>query len=168
MAGDRKPILLRVVDRLRPWLGTERVFRAMSLYPPYLGAGVRVLPRDARATTFDVELRMTSWNRNYFGTHFGGSLYAMCDPFFVLILAENLGPGYSVWDKSASIRFRKAGRGTVRARFHIPPERIEQIRREVDEQGKVEPVFTVEVKDGDGDVVCAVEKRLHVTKRKPV
>jgi hypothetical protein len=166
MTGDPRPLLLQVVDRLRPWLGAARVFRAMSFYPPYLGAGVRVLPRDDRLTTFDIELPLTGWNRNYFGTHFGGSLYAMCDPFFVLILVENLGPDYVVWDKSAAIRFRKAGRGTVRARFHVPPERIEEIRRQVDEQGKVEPVFTVEVKDRAGDVVCEVEKRLHVTRRK--
>jgi acyl-coenzyme A thioesterase PaaI-like protein len=141
--------------------------RAMSLYPPFLGAGVRVYPRDEEATTFDVAMRLTPWNRNYFGTHFGGSLYAMCDPFFVLILAENLGRDYAVWDKSATIRFRRAGRGTVRARFHIPPERIAAIRREVDERGKAEPSFAVEVRDEADAVVCEIEKLLHVTRRRP-
>jgi acyl-coenzyme A thioesterase PaaI-like protein len=112
-------------------------------------------------------MRLTPWNRNYFGTHFGGSLYAMCDPFFVLILAENLGREYAVWDKSATIRFRRAGRGTVHARFHIPPERIAAIRREVDERGKAEPSFAVEVRDEADAVVCEIEKLLHVTRRRP-
>ncbi len=109
---------------------------------------------------------LTPWNRNYFGTHFGGSLYSMCDPFFVLILAENLGREFSVWDKAATIRFRRAGRGTVRARFHVPRERIEEIRAEVAAQGKAEPAFTVEVRDERGDVVCEIEKLLHVTRRR--
>jgi len=56
------------------------LFRIINVYPPYLGAGVRVLHREGDERTFRVEMRLRPWNRNLFGTHFGGSLYAMCDP----------------------------------------------------------------------------------------
>lgn len=52
-----------------------------NLYPPFLGAGIRVnIARDVK--TVDVTLGMHFWNRNYVKTHFGGSIYSMCDPFF--------------------------------------------------------------------------------------
>lgn len=104
-------------------------------------------------------------NRNYVGTHFGGSLFAMADPWFMIMLIERLGPGYAVWDKAATIRFRKPGRGTVRALFEIPPERVEEIRRDADAAGKVEPVFTVDITDARGEVVAEVEKRISVRRK---
>jgi hypothetical protein len=86
----------------------------------------------------------------------------MCDPFFMLILIPALGPDYVVWDKEATIRFRRPGRGTVRATFHIPQERLDEIRRAADADGKVEPVLRAEVVGMNGEVVAEVEKILHV------
>jgi hypothetical protein len=135
------------------------LLRLLSFYPPLLGAGIRVhrLPDG-----YESSLRLSLFNRNYFGTHFGGSLYAMCDPFFVLILAERLGRDYIVWDKAATIRFKRPGRGRVRARFQIPPERSEEIRTLADRDGKVEPTFTAQVLDQEDNVVAEVDKLLHV------
>ena len=143
--------------------------RLLNLYPPYRGAGVRVRPA-ADLRTFEVRMKLHWWNRNFVGTHFGGSLYAMCDPFFMLILIEALGRDYVVWDKAATIRFRRPGRSTVKATFHIPQERIDEIRAAADPGGKVEPVFTMEVVDEMGEVVADVEKLLYVrrsVRRKP-
>ncbi len=138
--------------------------RLLSLYAPYLGAGVRVRPSpDLR--TFEVRMKLRWWNQNYVGTHFGGSLYSMCDPFFMLILFEALGRDYVVWDKAATIRFRRPGRGTMKATFHIPQERIDEIRAAADADRKVEPVFTVDVLDEQGEVVAEVEKLLYVRRK---
>ena len=140
----------------RRWL-----IRLLNIYPPYVGAGVRVRSSpDLR--TFDVRMKLRWWNRNYVGTHFGGSLYSLCDPFFMLLLIEQLGRNYIVWDKAATIRFRRPGKGTVHATFHIPPEKVEEIRAAADRGGKVEPLFTVEVKDDRGNLVAEVEKLLYV------
>ncbi|MEA2601240.1 MAG: hypothetical protein QOF89_2232 [Acidobacteriota bacterium] len=138
--------------------------RLLSLYPPYLGAGVRVRSSpDLR--TFEVRMKLRWWSRNYVGTQFGGSLYSMCDPFFMLILMEALGRDYVVWDKAATIRFRRPGRSTVKATFQIPQERIEEIRAAADAERKVEPVFMVEIVDEQGEVVAEVEKLLYVRRK---
>ncbi len=140
------------------------LLRLFDFYPPYLGAGVRVrrLPDG-----FESRMTLRFYNRNYFGTHFGGSLYSMCDPFFVLALVERLGPGYAVWDKSAQIRFVRPGKGTVCARFEIPPERVEQIRDEVDANGRATPTFNVDVVDNAGELVARVDKVLSVKRARP-
>jgi len=137
--------------------------RFINLYPPFLGAGIRARTIDER--TVRVTLKMSAFNRNIVGTHFGGSLYAMCDPWFMLILMRLLGPGYIVWDKAASIRFLRPGRGTVTATFHIPPERVEAIRATAEAGEKVEPAFTVDVLDEQGETVARVEKLLYVRKK---
>lgn len=137
--------------------------RFINLYPPFLGAGIRAYPIDER--TIRVIMKLTALNRNIVGTHFGGSLYAMCDPWFMLILMRLLGPDYIVWDKAASIRFLRPGRGTVTATFHIPPERVQEIRAAADEGEKVEPTFTVEVMDDGGETVARVDKLLYVRKK---
>lgn len=140
------------------------LLRLLNLYPPYLGAGVRV-KASPDLHTFEVRMKLRLWNKNYVGTHFGGSLYTMCDPFFMLILMNALGRGYVVWDKEATIRFRRPGRGTVRATFHVPPERVAEIKAAADSKGKVEPVFKADVLDEKGDVVAEVEKLLYVRRK---
>jgi acyl-coenzyme A thioesterase PaaI-like protein len=139
--------------------------RLINVWPPLLGAGIRVTRLDEDWRAVDVEMKLRRWNRNYVGTHYGGSLYSMTDPFYMVMLIENLGSGYVVWDKSASIRFRRPGRGTVRAEFRLSTEQIEEIRQALAKETKVEREFGVEVKDTEGQVVAEVKKLLHFQRR---
>lgn len=143
----------------------KQLKRRLRFYPPYLGAGVRVTHIAEDFLSIEVEMPLRFYNRNYVGTHFGGSLYAMCDPFYMLMLIELLGPGYIVWDKAASIRFRRPGKGLVRARFEITSEKLAEIRTAADANGKVEPEFQVEVKDAEGNVIAEVNKLLYVRRK---
>lgn len=138
------------------------ILKLMSLWPPFLGAGIRVKRISRDFTEVDVEMKLRIWNRNYVGVHFGGSLYAMTDPFYMLMMMENLGRGYIVWDKAATVRFKRPGRGRVRAEFRITRDQIESIRDQADREAKVEPVFHVRVFDAEGTLVAEVEKTLYV------
>ena len=145
----------------------KKLRRFVSIYPPFLGAGVRVKEISPDLRTIEVHMPLTFWNRNYVGTHFGGSLYTMCDPFFMLILLNHLGPEYIVWDKAATIRFKKPGTGTVKAVFHVPEERIAEIRAQADAQGKIEPTFQTVVTDTNGLVIAEIDKLLYVRRKQP-
>lgn len=144
---------------------TATLLRFMHLWPPYLGAGVRVVRASSDLTSIEVEMKLRFWNRNYVGTHFGGSLYSMIDPFLMLILLNHLGENYIVWDKHASIRFKKPGRGTVWAQIRINQERIDEIRMAADQNPKTEPEFTLQIIDEAGEVVAEVQKILHVRRK---
>jgi acyl-coenzyme A thioesterase PaaI-like protein len=143
-------------------LSARLLQRGMKYWPPFLGAGIRVrsLSEDFRDAV--VELRLGRFNRNYVGTHFGGSLYAMTDPFFMVMLLQNLGEDYLVWDKSGSIEYVAPGRGTVSAHFHLSERRIAEIRAEAAGGGKIFPEFEVNVKDEAGAIVARVRKTLYV------
>ena len=137
-------------------------FKLINLYPPMIGAGIRVIDTSPDFTAITVEMKLRWWNRNVVGTQFGGSLYMMCDPFFMAILMTKLGPDYIVWDKAASIQFLKPGRGDVRAHFHIPEEEIARVKAAADAGPKIEPEYDVDVVDGNGVVVARVHKVLYV------
>jgi acyl-coenzyme A thioesterase PaaI-like protein len=153
------------LQRLAHRLGHHRFLRLMRLYPPYLGAGVRVRESAPDLSRIVVEMPLTVWNQNFVGTHFGGSLYAMCDPFFMLMLMARLGPDYVVWDKAASIEFLRPGRGTVSAVFELSDAQVHEIREEADGGGKVLPRFAALVVGHDGTPVARIEKTLHVRRR---
>jgi len=139
--------------------------RLVNLWPPFLGMGIRVrhIASDRRA--IDVEMKLRWWNANYVGTHFGGSLCAMTDPFYMLMLMANLGRDYIVWDKAATIRFRRPGKGRVCAEFRLSDAQLDDIREKLTALPKYEPVFTVEVKDEQGIVIAEVEKVIHVRRK---
>ena len=83
----------------------------LNIYPPYLGAGIRVVQISGDFREVIVAMKLRWYNRNYVGTHFGGSLSAMTDPFFMLMLLNILGNDYIVWDQAARIQFLRPGRG---------------------------------------------------------
>ena len=139
--------------------------RAVNLWPPFLGAGIRVTHIAPDMKAIDVEMKLRWWNANYVGIHFGGSLFAMTDAFYMLMLMANLGRAYIVWDKAASIRYRKPGRSTVRAEFRLTDAQLDDIREKLKTLPKYEPTFTVEVKDEEGIVIAEVQKLLHVKKK---
>jgi acyl-coenzyme A thioesterase PaaI-like protein len=141
------------------------VLRLVNWYPPFIGAGIRVHFDRHDPLTVRSSLALHWFNRNPYGAHFGGSLYAMCDPFFALILLRALGEEYVVWDKAASIQFVRPGKGRVTATFVVTPERVAEVRREVQAQGKSQPAFQVDVVDQTGQVVAHVDKLLYVKKK---
>jgi hypothetical protein len=140
-------------------------FKLINFYPPFIGAGIRMVGMDDACTTIKVEMKLRWWNKNVFGTQFGGALYMMCDPFFVAILMNNLGRDYIVWDKAAAIQFLKPGRSKVTAVFHIPPDEIARVKAETDTRGKYEPEYDVDVVDNAGVVVARVHKVLYVRRK---
>jgi hypothetical protein len=143
----------------------HHILKAMNLWPPFLGAGIKVMKIASDFRSVHVQMRLRFWNQNYVGVHYGGSLYSMTDPFFMLMVMECLGQDYIVWDKAASIRFRRPGRGLVTAHFHVSDEALETIRREVAQGGRSVPTFTARVLDQEGKVVAEVDKTLSVRAR---
>jgi acyl-coenzyme A thioesterase PaaI-like protein len=142
--------------------GARTLVRGMHWWPPFRGAGIRLrrLTDDFREA--EVELRLGWFNRNAVGTHFGGSLFAMTDPFYMIMLMRNLGPAYLVWDKSASIEYLAPARGTVTARFSLTAERVGEIRAQTAGGDKALPEFGVDVVDAQGTVVARVHRTLYV------
>jgi hypothetical protein len=140
---------------------------AFNLFPAFRGTGARVRSVSADFREITVELPLSWRTRNYVGTTFGGSLYASVDPFYMIMLIRNLGPGYVVWDKSASIRFRKPGRSALFARFLLPESETDEIMRLLETEPAIDRVYRIELKDAQGTVHVEVEKTIYIRRRRP-
>lgn len=145
-------------------LSRSQRIRLANLWPPFLGLGIRLALAPDRLSIRST-MRLRFWNRNIVGTAFGGGIYAMVDPICMIVLMENLGPDYVVWDKAATVRFRRPGRSDLTAEFRLTPEEIATIRTAADTQDRIEPAFTVQVRDADGQLVAEMEKLLFVQRK---
>jgi acyl-coenzyme A thioesterase PaaI-like protein len=139
--------------------------RILNLYPPYLGAGVKVTYISEDWKEVHVSMSLHWFNRNAVGTHFGGSLYSMVDPHLMLLLMQLLGRDYLVWDKSAGIEFVKASKSRVTSVIKVSNEDLEVIRRNTDNGEKYFSNFIVEIRDEDDDLVARVKKTIYVRKK---
>jgi hypothetical protein len=137
----------------------------INFYGPFVGAGVKLESMSKEYRHARVSMKLTFYNKNYMGTQFGGSLYAMVDPWYMLMLIKNLGPQYIVWDKAATINFRKPGKGTVHAEFHLTEGHLEDIKKQLETVNKIDYVFKVEIKDKTGRLIADVDKVLYIRKK---
>jgi acyl-coenzyme A thioesterase PaaI-like protein len=143
----------------------SRVTRwGFNLFPAYRGTGARIayISDDWR----EVRIRLPlSWRtRNYVGTIFGGSLYASVDPIYMIMLIKNLGPAYTVWDRAASIQFKKPGRATLSARFVLEESELADIRRLLENAPSIDRVYVIDLADAAGTVHATVEKTIYIRK----
>lgn len=133
-----------------------------NLFPAYRGSGARVTYIAADFREVQVRLPLTWRSRNAVGTIFGGSMYAAVDPIYMIMLIQCLGRGYVVWDKSASIRFRKPGRTTLHATFRLDEAELDAIRSATATGEPVDRTYNVELLDAEGTVHASVEKVIYV------
>lgn len=140
----------------------------MSLWVPNLCAGIRVREFSADWTRAVVTLSVNPITRNYVKTAFGGSMSAMTDPYFFMLLMHQLGRDYVVWDTKGEIEFVKPGRGKLTAVFEVSRERAEQVREHARGGKKVLEWFDTVITDEDGDVVAKVRREVYVREKKRV
>lgn len=147
-------------------MSTKLVGRLINFWPPFLFSGIRVKSISPDWRQISVELRLRWWNRNAVGTLFGGSLFAMIDPFYPLMLQHNLGPEYTVWVKSAAIEFIAPGRSVALATFQLSGERLDEIRAAAEGGNRCLPAFSVTITDPQGKPITRVDKVLYVRRKR--
>lgn len=148
-----------ISNQLRCW--------SFYLFGCYRGTGGRLRYIAEDWSEVRLELPLSWRTRNYVGTIFGGSMYAAVDPIYMLMLIHRLGPEFIVWDKAASIQFKKPGKETLRAQFVVSDEELATIRRALGTQRSVDRSYTVELKDGEENVCATVEKIIYIRRHEP-
>ncbi len=146
----------------------QRFQRLMNFFPPLLGAGIRVREISDDWTRARVELRLNLFNRNQHGSAFGGSIGAMSDAFYALLVMHQLGTDYNVWDQAAHIEYVSPGVGTVHGLFEVPPEVIEQIREQAASGQKVLHWFETDLTLADGTVVAHIRRQVYIRRKRRV
>ena len=150
---------------LRSWLQTKSRTWALLFFACYRGTGGRITYVSPDWREVHVRVPLNWRTRNYVGTIFGGSMYGAIDPIYMIMLIKILGPGYIVWDKTATIRFKKPGKKTLTAVFRIPVKETEEIQRLLETERSLDRTYTVDLVDEDGVVCATVEKTEYIRKK---
>jgi hypothetical protein len=148
-----------ISNKLRCW--------SFYLFGCYRGTGGRLRYIAEDWSEVRLELPLSWRTRNYVGTIFGGSIYSAVDPIYMLMLIRRLGPEFIVWDKAASVEFKKPGRETLHARFVIGDDDLAAIRAALDTQRSIDRKYVVELIDGSETVRARVEKLIYIKRREP-
>jgi acyl-coenzyme A thioesterase PaaI-like protein len=146
----------------------RRLAAGMSLWAPNLFSGIRVKRFAPDWTSATVELHVNVFTRNYVKTAFGGSMSAMTDPYFFMLVMHQLGRDYVVWDTRGEIEFVKPGRGVLTAEFEVSRERAEEIRERAHGGAKVLEWFETVITDRDGDVVARVRREVYIREKQRI
>ena len=146
-------------------LSNQTKMKLINWWPPMLGTGISLKEVSSDFTRFEVVMKLRWYNKNLVGIHYGGSLYSMCDPWYMFILTANLGKEYVVLDKAAAIRYKKPGKGTLKCTFYVSKEQIAEIKNEIDKIGKNDYTFTCLVMNEDNEIVTEVDKVVYVRKK---
>lgn len=155
-------MLIEIFRAAGKWTSSSVVRRLFNLYPPFIGSGIKVQELSADYKYLKVILKLRFYNKNYVGTQFGGSIFSMTDPHYMLLLIKNLGPEYRVLDKAAHIEFVKPGKTHLVAEFRITDELIELIKEKTKNGEKYLIDLPVSVHDIHGEVVAKLTKTLYV------
>lgn len=137
-----------------------------NFWPPFLFSGIRIEKLAPDFHYAKVKLKFRFYNANYVNTQFGGTIFMMTDPFYMIMLIRNLGPEYLVWDKSATIRYIKPGKSDLFAEFTLSDQELDLIRAEVKENGKTDWTKQVEIKNSDNVVIATVDRTLNIRLKK--
>jgi acyl-coenzyme A thioesterase PaaI-like protein len=146
----------------------RRLAIGMSLWAPNLFSGIRIRRFSDDWTHAIVELHVNVITRNYVKTAFGGSMSAMTDPYFFMLVMHQLGRDYVVWDTRGEIEFVKPGRGVLTAEFSVPTERVAEIRTRARGGAKVLEWFETVITDQEGDLVARVRREVYVREKKRI
>jgi len=146
----------------------RRLAVGMSLWAPNLFSGIRIRRFSPDWTEATVELHVNLFTRNYVKTAFGGSMSAMTDPYFFMLVMHQLGRDYVVWDTRGEIEFVKPGRGVLTAHFHVPPAKARELRERARGGAKVLEWFETDITDAAGDVVARVRREVYVREKRRV
>jgi len=135
------------------------------IHPAYRGTGGRVTYISADWSELKLEIPHNWRTRNYVGTIFGGSLYAAVDPMYMIMLIQRLGPDYVVWDKAATIQFKKPGKCKLYACFEITDEEVQFIQQELKKAKSMDRVYQLDITDLNGEVYAKVDKTIYIRKK---
>ena len=145
----------------------SRLRLIMNVWPPFLFSGIHVTKISDDFRNVKVELRSHWYNKNYVGTHFGGSLFAMTDPFWMIMVLRNIGKDYVVWDKAGEIEFIKPGRGVVTTEFKLEESVLDELCAAAAGNEKVLRWFEIKIIDSQGELVAKVRKQVYVRLKPP-
>ncbi len=112
-----------------------------------------------------VKIPISIKNRNYVGSIFGGSLFSATDPIYMIQLMNILKEDYIVWDKDASIKYKRPAKENVYAEFSFSQDEINEIKSQVANNGEFNLVKTLNLVNKQNVVFAEISKTIYIANK---
>jgi hypothetical protein len=134
-----------------------------NLSPMYRRSTGRIYEVSEDLHSVKVKIQLSYKNSNYVGSIFGGSLFSATDPIFMIQLMNILGTDYVVWDKAATIKFKRPAKETCYVDFVFTDDEIEIIKKDVAENKEIDLIKNIKLTNKENSIVFAeVLKTIYV------
>lgn len=138
---------------------------ALNLWPPYIGTGIKIINIADNYSYAKVIIKQRFYNLNYFGTHYGGNLFSMTDPFYILMIANRLGKEYYVWDQKAIIEYIQPGKGTLTAEFFVTDDMVAEFKNQAESGEKYLPILETDIVNESNEVIARLTRTIYIRKK---
>ncbi|APX98995.1 DUF4442 domain-containing protein [Lacinutrix venerupis] len=146
----------------------KRFFKTSTIYkygfnwsPMYKRSTAKLIQVSDNLQYVKIRLKPSWKNRNYAGSIFGGSMLSATDPIYMIQLIQILGDDFVVWDKAASIKYKRPAKETIYAEFIFLDEEIEAIKSEIKLKNEVNITKKLTLKNTDNIVFAEIEKTMY-------
>jgi acyl-CoA hydrolase len=146
------------------YMGKAKLFKhGFNLSPMYRRSTARITKVSDDLLNVDIKLPISSKNKNYVNSIFGGSMFAAVDPIPMVQLMNILGDDFVVWDKSAEIYFKRPAKEDLYAKFTYSVDELESIKAKVSASNEMEIIKNTALTNKNGEVIyCEVKKTIYV------
>lgn len=153
---------------LEKFVSKSNIYKyGFNFSPMYRRSTGRIFKVSDDLLSIKVRIKLSYKNSNYVGSIFGGSLFSATDPIFMIQLMNILDKNYVVWDKAASIKFKKPAKETCYIDFVFTNDEIVQIKNDVATKKEIDLIKNIQITNKDKSIVFAeVSKTIYVADKK--
>ena len=153
---------------LEKFISKANIYKyGFNLSPMYRRSTGRIVKVSDDLLQVNVRIKLSYKNSNYVGSIFGGSLFSATDPIFMIQLLNILDESYVVWDKAATIKFKRPAKENCYVDFIFTKDEIAQIKKDVSQNNEIDLVKNITITNKDKTVVFAeVSKTIYVANKK--
>ncbi len=151
---------------LKKFMSTAAIFKyGFNLSPMYRRTTARVIDITDDMKAVKIKVPLSYKNKNYVGAIFGGSMFAATDPIYMIQLMQILGEEYVVWDKAATIHYKRPAKEHLFCEFIFTNDELEAIKKQVKETHEMTIEKTTYLKNSSEQIFAEVIKTLYIAEK---
>jgi len=144
---------------------SRMVRRLIHLWPPLWFTGIRFVAISDDYRNITARMGLYFYNKNIIGIQYGGNLFSMTDPCYMMMLRANLGRDYYIVDQAASIEFIRPGISTVWAKCQLVQDDIDHILKHTLNGQKYLKQLSIDIVDDHGEIIALVQRTIYIRKK---
>ena len=151
---------------LKKFMPISKIYKhGFNISPMYRRTTARIIHISKDLKEIKIKIALSYKNKNYVGAIFGGSMFAATDPIYMTQLMQILGDDFVVWDKAATIHYKRPAKETLFCEFIFSDEEIETIQKRVQNEHEITVEKTTHLTNKENTIFAEVIKIVYIAEK---